>query len=254
MSQTKTMGDATSTRLTDREAFPFRLAFVAPLLVAALLLCVDFSALDFQIERYFYTPGAGFVWRNHWFFEDLLHDHAKTVVILFFAGMLLALLLSFRVRALRAWRRELGYTVLAMGLATGIVTPLKALTEVQCPWSLQAFGGVERYSHLLEARAPAQKPGRCWPGGHASTGFSLFALFFALRDRRPVWARRALGLALVLGTVFSLGRMAQGAHFLSHNLWTLLLDWLICLVCYRWLLYRQTATVTVSACRVQLEH
>lgn len=36
----------------------------------------------------------------------------------------------------------------------------------------------------------------------------------------------------------SLGRVMQGAHFLSHNLWTLLFDWTICLACYRLVLYR----------------
>ena len=30
----------------------------------------------------------------------------------------------------------------------------------------------------------------------------------------------------------------QGAHFLSHNLWTLLFDWLIGVLCYRWILYK----------------
>ncbi|MNF12306.1 hypothetical protein D3C80_2137390 [compost metagenome] len=44
--------------------------------------------------------------------------------------------------------------------------------------------------------------------------------------------------ALALGSLFSLGRMMQGAHFLSHNLWTLLFDWMISLVCYRLVLYR----------------
>ena len=33
----------------------------------------------------------------------------------------------------------------------------------------------------------------------------------------------------------------QGAHFLSHNLWTLFFDWLISLLLYRWLLYRRPA-------------
>ena len=32
----------------------------------------------------------------------------------------------------------------------------------------------------------------------------------------------------------------QGAHFFSHNLWTLLFDWTICLACYRLVLYRET--------------
>jgi membrane-associated PAP2 superfamily phosphatase len=59
-----------------------------------------------------------------------------------------------------------------------VVTPLKALTAVHCPWSLSEFGGTEQFSSLLEKRAPTEKPGRCWPGGHASAGFSLLALFF----------------------------------------------------------------------------
>jgi membrane-associated PAP2 superfamily phosphatase len=33
--------------------------------------------------------------------------------------------------------------------------------------------------------------------------------------------------------------MMQGAHFLTHNLWTLLFDWTICVLCYRWVLYER---------------
>jgi membrane-associated PAP2 superfamily phosphatase len=39
----------------------------------------------------------------------------------------------------------------------------------------------------------------------------------------------------------SAGRVMQGAHFLSHNLWTLLIDWMLCLACYRLVLYRRAA-------------
>jgi membrane-associated PAP2 superfamily phosphatase len=92
---------------------------------------------------------------------------------------------------------------------------------------------------LLGARPATTHPGRCWPGGHASAGFSLLALFFFLRDRRPRTARIALWVALGAGAVFSVGRMMQGAHFLTHNLWTLLFDWTICVLCYRWVLYER---------------
>ena len=90
---------------------------------------------------------------------------------------------------LKPYRRELGCLVLSLGLATAFVSPLKTITGVQCPWSLQEFGGQETYSKLLSPRPPTDKPGRCWPGGHAATGFALFALFFALRDRQPRMAR-----------------------------------------------------------------
>jgi membrane-associated PAP2 superfamily phosphatase len=118
---------------------------------------------------------------------------------------------------------------------------------VQCPWSLQAFGGQEVYSGLLEPRPATAKPGRCWPGGHASAGFSLMALFFALRDIRPRTARACLVFAITLGSVFSLGRMLQGAHFFSHNLWTFLFDWLICTLCYWLLLYRKNSAINPAS-------
>ncbi|HAW25323.1 MAG TPA: phosphoesterase, partial [Pseudomonas sp.] len=188
----------------------------------------------------FYQPGVGFVGRHSWLLEDVLHDRIKQAVIALGVLAIAGFLLSLLPTRLAPWRRPLGYLVLALGLSTSIVTPLKALTGVHCPWSLVEFGGAETFTPLLSERAPTLKPGRCWPGGHASAGFSLLTLFFMLRDRSPRAARIALATALGLGTVLSIGRVMQGAHFFSHNLWTLLFDWTICLACYRLVLYRAT--------------
>ncbi len=219
--------------------FDFRLGLGIPLLLMAFLLLFDIAGLDFWLERLFYVPGEGFVGRHSFWLEDILHDRAKQMLIVFAVLALAGFLVSLLRSRWRSWRRPLGYLVLAMGLSTSIVTPLKKITAIQCPWSLTEFGGEENYAPLLGARPATTHPGRCWPGGHASAGFSLLALFFFLRDRRPRTARIALWVALGTGAVFSLGRMMQGAHFLSHNLWTLLLDWTVCVFCYRWLLYRR---------------
>ena len=227
--------------------FNFQLGLGIPALLMASLLFSDIAGLDFWLERFFFVPGAGFVGRDNYWLETVLHDRAKQVVIAFAVLVAAAFLLSLLFARWRAWRQPLGYLVLAMGLATAIITPLKTLTAIQCPWSLSEFGGSETYVPLLGTRPPTTQPGRCWPGGHASTGFSLFALYFFLRDRRPRAARIALGIALAAGTVFSIGRMMQGAHFLSHNLWTLLLDWTICVLSYRWILYRQPAHISDRA-------
>ncbi len=223
--------------------FDFRLALGIPLLLMAVLLAFDIAGLDFWLERLFYVPGEGFVGRHSFWLEDILHDRAKQVVIAFGILALAGFLLSVVFFRWRAWRRPLGYLVLAIGLSTSIVSPLKTLTAIQCPWSLTEFGGEETYVPLLGAHPATDHPGRCWPGGHASAGFSLLALFFFLRDRWPKAARIALGIALGTGTVFSVGRMMQGAHFLSHNLWTLLFDWMICALFYRWMLYRRPVQV-----------
>lgn len=224
--------------------FDFRLALGIPIAVMVLLLLLDPETLDFAIAHLFYTPGVGFIGRQSYWLENILHDRAKQAVIGLSVLFIIGFLISLRSAKLIDWRRPLGYVVLAMALTTAVVTPLKALTAVHCPWSLTEFGGSENFTPLLSERAETLKPGRCWPGGHASTGFSLLALFFALRDRHPRAARVALGVALALGAIFSLGRMMQGAHFLSHNVWTFLLDWVICVLCYRWLLYRPQAMTT----------
>ncbi|MNP75189.1 hypothetical protein D3C76_1722040 [compost metagenome] len=51
-------------------------------------------------------------------------------------------------------------------------------------------------------------------------------------------ARGAFVFAFALGSVFSIGRMMQGAHFFSHNVWTAIFCWLICLGSYYYILYR----------------
>lgn len=218
--------------------FNFRFWIGLPIALMALLLIVDVPHLDFALAHLFYDPHGGFIGRHSQFLEDVLHDRAKQAVILLGVLAIAGFLVSLLPTRVRRIRRPLGYLVLALGLSTAIVSPLKAVTAVQCPWSLSEFGGVEPYSPLLGHHPFVEKAGRCWPGGHASAGFSLLALFFALRDRRPRLARVALIGALLLGSVFSLGRMMQGAHFLSHNVWTLLFDWMISVVCYRLVLYR----------------
>jgi membrane-associated PAP2 superfamily phosphatase len=102
----------------------------------------------------------------------------------------------------------------------------------------------------MDKRAPpVEHVGQCWPGGHASSGFTFFALFFALRDIRPRTARIALASAVILGTTLSVSRMLQGAHFLSHNVWTALIDWTVCAVLYRLMLYKPAPQPSSQECQ-----
>ena len=210
-----------------------------PAIAAITLLLLELTSLDMDLAKRFYDPVAGeFIGRHSYFLENILHDRAKQVVIAFSVFAILGFIGSFFMERLKPFKRELGCLVLSLALATSFVTPVKAVTAVQCPWSLEQFGGHETYSELLSPRPHTDKPGRCWPGGHAATGFTLFALFFVLRDRRPRLARKALVFAFTLGSVFSLSRMMQGAHFFSHNVWTAIFCWLICLGSYYYILYR----------------
>ncbi|MBV4505848.1 phosphatase PAP2 family protein [Pseudomonas sp. BW13M1] len=211
-----------------------------PFITAVALILLEWTSLDMDVANLFYDPAVGqFIGRHSYLLETILHDRVKQGVIVLGVFSILAFVASFFWPRLFGWRRELGCLVLALGLSTAFVTPLKKVTQVQCPWSLTQFGGKETYSKLLEPRPATDKPGLCWPGGHAATGFCLFGLFFMLRDRRPRLARVALAMAFVAGSVLSIGRMMQGAHFLSHNVWTAVFCWLIGLGSYYLVLYRR---------------
>jgi membrane-associated PAP2 superfamily phosphatase len=61
------------------------------------------------------------------------------------------------------------------------------------------------------------------PAAHASSGFALFAVFFALRRIAPRAAQLAFAAAVLIGLAASGVQVARGAHFASHVLWTALI-------------------------------
>ena len=217
----------------------YKLYLGLPVLIMVALCLLELTSIDMDLERLFYNPVEhAFTGKHSYFLETVLHDRAKQVVIAIGVLAAIGYLAGYAIKRLLPYRRELGFVVIAMTLSTSYTNPLKTVTGVQCPWSVTEFGGQETYSKLLQPRPPTSDPGRCWPGGHAATGFTLFTLFFALRDRRPRMARACFAFAFALGTVFSVSRMIQGAHFLSHNIWAAVFCWLICLGTYRVMLYR----------------
>lgn len=214
---------------------PWRI-LLPPLALMAGLWWFPPDAIDLWLADAMAIPGIGFPYKHQPFLEVVLHDMAKQALVAVGIGHCLLWLGAGR-WGLPRDRKPLLYVFLAMLLATGIVKPLKTLTEVQCPWSLQRYGGTELYSGVFDPRpAPVAKAGECWPAGHAATGFSLVALFFGWRERRPRLARAGLWASIGLGTLLGLGRMLQGAHFLSHTLWSALIEWALCgaLYCLFW--------------------
>lgn len=213
--------------------FAGKAIWLLPLLALIVLVVVGIKPLDFAIENIFYISDGGFYAKHNWLLETVLHDYAKRAMMLVAILILIMLFASFWLERFSSLKPQLIYLTVAITMSTLIVTPLKLLTNIHCPWDLQQFGGSFIYVHMLDARLPQSEAGRCWPGGHAASGFCWFAFYFVFRDSRPKIARVFLFLTLFFGTVFSVGRMIQGAHFLSHNLATALIDWLICYGVYR---------------------
>ena len=213
----------------------FLLLHLGPaLVIAALLLAMETTGIDSVVTNWFFDPVSGvFPLRQNSALEIVGHQWSKQLVIALACCVIGTYLLSFVLPELKPQRRLLLFLSLALTLAPLAVVLLKAISFRHCPWSLQEYGGFAPHLSLFDLIPPGLSPGHCFPSGHASTGFCLLAFYFAglaLGNRRlalaGLWGGLAAGMAL--GMV----RVAQGAHFISHNLWTALVCWLVILALY----------------------
>lgn len=176
---------------------------------------------------HFIGTGAG-----TWWAKGLIHSAGGRVIRIFGALVLLLWGLSFWFKTLRRWRRPAGFVVLCAVLGAGAVGVLKQTTNVDCPWALADFGGQHPYVLLFADRPDALPRAQCFPGGHSSSGFALFSLYFLYLGRNRRLAGWGLAAALLVGGVFAFGQEARGAHFLSHDVWSAALVWFVCLAVY----------------------
>ncbi len=212
----------------------------ALVLAAAALLVVERFRIDWWVSSLFFDPELGrFPLRDDWFLEKLMHVGARNAVVVVGLLVLAAWMVSFRLKRVSKWRPLLLFLFVAMVSSSTTISLIKSASGKHCPYDLEQYGGTVPFVGLLERLPQGVKPGKCWPGGHASAGFCLFAFYFAALKlgRRRMAAVMLVG-SLLLGLVIGMGRVAQGAHFLSHNLWTALIIWLITLALNELLLRR----------------
>jgi membrane-associated PAP2 superfamily phosphatase len=178
------------------------------------------GALDLAATRILFDPVAGvFPFRDTPLFAVAGHTGLKWLVLFFwFAAAVSAVFI-------RQWRSPLVFFCIAVAVTTAVAALLKMASAHSCPWDLRDFGGTADWFPLFDGPTSLPGPGHCWPGGHAAGGFSLMAGYFVFRGSHPVVARIVLAVALGLGALMSYVQMARGAHFLSHNLWSLWIAW-----------------------------
>ena len=215
------------------ETIPW-LWLLIPLALLAGLLAMENTSIDQTISNWFYDHSAhAFPLRYTFFFDTVLHHWTKYAVILATCIVVAALLLTWIIPILARWRATLLFLALAMAMAPLTVSLLKLITDRPCPWDFVEFGGLEPYTHLFQFRGTAHARGLCFPAGHAATGFALMAFFFVFhREHRHALARSALLAGILTGVLLGIGRIAQGAHFMSHVLWSGLVCWLVMVALY----------------------
>lgn len=199
-----------------------------------LALFLGFTRFDYTLAHaLFYDAGAArFIGRENFWTNEVLHTGGRWAVRLVVAAVLAFWIAALARPGLRPYRRPAGYFVAATVLSVGFVGLLKTLTGVPCPWSLTEFGGTLASAELFEPRPPGWTSNQCFPSAHASSGYALLALYFVFREHHKILARLGLTVGILVGLVFGIAQQSRGAHFLSHDLWSAFLVWMVVLTLY----------------------
>ncbi|MEY3337294.1 MAG: phosphatase PAP2 family protein [Steroidobacteraceae bacterium] len=210
-------------------------------LVLTVILLAAIAALDadHRIAQTFFFDDSTQRWigRDNFWTNEFLHRGGRNLMRLIAVLAIAGWVTSFYSTRLKPSRRALGYLALCLAIVPLTVGALKETTNVDCPWDLQGFGGERPEIRWYEDRPEGLPRAACFPGAHSSSAFALFAFYFVLLANHSQRARLALGAVLVLGTAFSVAQQSRGAHFVSHDLVSALIAWLICLGLY-WKLLR----------------
>lgn len=206
---------------------------IAPLFIVVFAVISEYSGLDMALARPFYdTATQSWPLKSNFFTAGVLHSGGRDFVLYIMIGVLLVFILSLLIKRLKSCRKGAGYLLVGSLLGPAVVDVLKHTTHIYTPWDLELFGGDKPYIRLFD-HVPAGLPvGNAFPGGHSSGGFALLSFYFLLSVYKPKYRYYGLALGLLVGTTFAAAQEVRGAHFLSHDLLSLVICWYSALFVY----------------------
>jgi lipid A 4'-phosphatase len=228
------------------------IAVYGGLIALALVLFLFVPQIDLAVSRWFYASGRGFVWGD-WPPVEVLYRAVPWITWAVLALAATAAVWLFLVdRPLwRLDRKALVFLVASVALGPGLFanTLLKDHWGRARPTQIEAFGGTRQFT---PAPLPAAECAtNCsFVSGHAALGFSLAAFAFLL----PHGGRRraAIATALAVGAVIGLGRIIQGAHFVSDVVFAGLIVYGTTALLYWWIVARD-GLAAPALCRLYRE-
>lgn len=175
----------------------------------------------------FHWQGDAWTLKRSLLLEATLHRGGRLLSQAAWAGLLVATLLHWRSPASQAWTRPAARLLLSVFTSVACVAALKALTHMDCPWDLAGLGGDRAFVALFDARPATMGPAACFPAAHAAGGYAWVALYFFLLHVAPRWRHAGLAVGLTAGLVFGVAQQLRGAHFLSHDVASLIVCWTV---------------------------
>ncbi|HYN55151.1 MAG TPA: phosphatase PAP2 family protein [Methylotenera sp.] len=220
------------------------LHLILPLILAIFLLYIyPVTGLDAWLIHPFYDAKiVAFPLKQDWFLQNIMHASFKNMLIVVALTLLMLWLCGLKIVRfnryqfkntwLLAFHQQFLWVFVAMVISTSTISILKHFSNHACPWDLLKYGGDQPLFALFDALPFGAIAGHCFPGGHASGGFALMAFYFGFKDTQAKLANIGLVIGLVLGFTMGWAQMMRGAHFMSHNLWTAWIIWMLLLAQY----------------------
>lgn len=177
---------------------------------------------DFEKQEWFISP------TEHKELSFIFYKGIKVLMGIVGIGLIGELLLSIKYRQLRKYNCSATIMLLSLIFVPLIVAGAKYITNVYCPRQLEIYGGRFPFVRIIESYPKdfiQTVSGRCFPAGHATTGFCFMALFYCFKEEKYRWL--GLGIGLFLGWTTAIYQMLRGQHFLSHSLFTMVASFLV---------------------------
>ena len=203
--------------------------------IALLFLIVileSYTNIDINIQNIWYNKETRLWWLTAEEFMEtrwLWYGGAKKAISIFAGVCVGVFIASFFLKPFRIWRKSMVLICLSLLFVPLAIGAGKKMTDIYCPREVSIYGGPYEYQRILEPQNPLNKnnpvPGLCYPAGHASGGFALMMLFFAVPY--PKLRKWGLLLGLCVGWLMGGYQMVRGEHFLSHTLSTMCIAWAI---------------------------
>jgi lipid A 4'-phosphatase len=194
------------------------------LFLLASLVFIAYPQLDLWVSHLFYAGHGSFPVNDQWLVKAIYHGTPWAGRALFACSiflLLLAVLMPSKVSR-RNWRRASAIVaVIVLGIGLLVHTVLKDGMGRPRPRDVQTFAGPAAFVPVF---VPSQfcQTNCSFVSGHAAVGFALMSIgMFGIRRKRQFW----LFTGMLAGGLIGLARIAQGGHFLSDIVFSLIAIW-----------------------------
>jgi membrane-associated PAP2 superfamily phosphatase len=205
----------------------YKMLIIFLLLAISVIICHDIG-IDSSLMSWIYSFSDGFKLQNNFWLEKFFHKGG----VLFVGAIAIAILIRI-LDLLKSYSQsksiiykekifELTFLFVAVLISVLLIKYLKSITTLPCPWNLKIYGGSREFQTFSTLFDYEHRIGHCFPAGHASAGYGFLALYFAKSLFNKPQLKYLLP-GLILGVLYGLTQQFRGAHFLSHDLATILL-------------------------------